>query len=300
MNNDQYFGSSVHDLSSANLISIGIPWDASSSYRKGSVKAPDVIRQATSSKLFNPYTESLFNVKKKWRIYDSGNIQTETSNALKFRDKVFTTLKNLYANSNIDRFLFLGGDHLITYFCFHSLSELGFFQKKKVGILYLDAHPDLYIDYSGNKYSHACVLQRIIEQTEIDPKNIIQVGLRASTPDQMKFGAKTGIRMISKKEFLDVRAQGVANIIRQSFSQSVDSIYLSVDLDVLDPAYAPGVGNPEPAGMSTQNLVELFQELSGLPFFACDIVELCPAYDVSNITAFAAAKLIKEILAIIT
>ena len=293
-----FFGATTDDLEEANLITLGVPWDFSSSYRKGCAKAPKIIRQATSGELYNPYTENNVNIEDKWQIFDAGDVEVSTNDAMHTRKKVLTALKRIYDVKKNPRFLFLGGDHLITYFCFHSLSETELFQENRVGIIYLDAHPDLYYQYKGNIYSHACVLRRIIDQTKIQPKNIIQIGTRASTNDQKEFADNAGITIITGKEFQRKGTVVTANLIKKMFTQTVDRIYLSIDLDILDPAFAPGLGNPEPGGLATREIIELIQELSNLPIFAFDIVELCPDYDQSNITAFAAAKVIKETLGI--
>ncbi len=298
--NSNFFGVTVDNTDLANLIVVGVPWDASSSYRKGCSKAPERIRQATSGELYNYYTEKNVNLKGKWQIFDAGDVEISTDDASNTRKEVFTTLKRVYNVRKPPRFLFLGGDHLTTYFCFHSLSEMGLFQDDKIGIIYLDAHPDLYYHYKGNLYSHACILRRILDQTKINPKNIIQIGIRASTEEQRAFARNAGIETISTNELQREGPVTAANIIKETFSQAVDQIYLSIDLDILDPGFAPGLGNPEPAGLTTRDVINLIQELANLPIFAFDIVELCPDYDQSNITAFVAAKLIKEILGIMS
>ncbi len=298
--NNNFFGVTTDHPDLANLVAVGVPWDASSSYRKSSSKAPERIRQATSGELYNYYTEKNINLKDKWQIFDAGDVEISNEDASNTRKEVFTTLKRVFNVKKSPRFLFLGGDHLTTYFCFHSLSEMGIFQDDKIGIIYLDAHPDLYYHYRGNIYSHACVLRRILDQTKINPKNIIQIGIRASTDEQRAFAKNAGIKTISTNELQREGATATANIIKKKFTQTVDQIYLSIDLDILDPGFAPGLGNPEPAGLTTRDVVNLIQELVNLPIFAFDIVELCPDYDQSNITAFLAAKLIKETLGIMS
>ncbi|MFX0140930.1 MAG: arginase family protein, partial [Candidatus Hodarchaeota archaeon] len=164
--------------------------------------------------------------------------------------------------------------------------------------IYLDSHPDLYHDYEGDKYSHACVVRRIIEETDIKPSNIVQVGIRAPTPEQVEYADDQGITIISTREFQNKGAAEIGTEITNLFQQKVDFLYLSIDLDVLDPAYAPGLGNPQPGGISTREIIDLIHGLSDLPLSAIDMVEFCPKYDYSNITAFVAAKLIQESLGV--
>ncbi|MFX0114536.1 MAG: agmatinase [Candidatus Hodarchaeota archaeon] len=294
-----FFGAITKKSTKANLSVLGIPWDASSSYRRGATKAPDAIRRATSNKLFSPYTELNVNLIDKWQIFDWGDVGISTDNPIDAHNAVSARLKDIYGTWKKNRFLFLGGDHLATYFCFTSLfSDDGPFKGQKASIIYLDAHPDLYPHYEGNKYSHACVVRRIIEQTEINPKNIVLVGIRATTPSQLDYIDDTGITIFSRRTFQTKGPQQVANEVKAVLQERVNYIYLSIDLDILDPAFAPGLGNPEPGGLSTAELVIFIQRLISLPIFAFDIVELCPSHDHSNISAFAAAKLIKETLGI--
>ena len=293
-----FFEATIGDLDEANLIVLGIPWDTSSSYRKSSATAPNIIRQATSGELYNPYTENNLDIKDKWLIFDAGDVKISSNDAMTSRKEVLTTITGIYDSKKDQRFLFLGGDHLITYFSFYALSEIGYFQGDQSGIIYLDAHPDLYYQYKGNLYSHACVLRRILDQTKINPKNIVQIGIRASTKEQREYANNSGIKTIYKNQFLEEKPETIANIIKEGFSGTVEKIYLSIDLDILDPAFAPGLGNPEPGGLTTRELISFIQELSDLPIAVFDLVELVPTYDQSNITAFAAAKVIKETLGI--
>jgi agmatinase len=297
---DPFFGTITEKAAEANLAVIGIPWDVSSSYRRGAAEAPNVIRKATSGKLYSPYTEMNINLVDKWRIYDWGDVEISTDNPIDAHNAVSTMLKDICSIWHKNRFLFLGGDHLATYFCFHTLSsKVNAVNGKSMGLIYLDAHPDLYPDYEGNKYSHACVVRRIIEETKINPRNIVQVGIRAATPTQLEYIHEAGITIFTRKTFQEKGPHNVAGEVRAVFENRVSQIYLSIDLDVLDPAFAPGLGNPEPGGLTTAEVVNFIQNLASLPIAAFDIVEFCPAQDHSNITAFAAAKLIKETLGIL-
>lgn len=293
-----FFGATTTKNTEANLAVIGIPWDASSSFQRGSASAPQYIRKATSAQLYNPYTEDLVNLKDKWQIFDWGDIEApdDVLETEYYQLKVRATLKSILRDVPVTNFLFLGGDHLSTYFSLTSLFELGFFQN--VGLIYLDAHPDLYLEYESNPFSHACVARRIIEEIEIDPKNIFQVGIRATTPSQVEFAKKTGITTISAREFQQLGADAVAKMIKSLLSKAVDAIYLSIDLDVLDPSCAPGVPNPEAGGLMTRDVVTFIQSLSQTSIRAFDLVELLPEMDVTRITGYAAAKIIRETLGV--
>ncbi|MFW9924988.1 MAG: agmatinase [Candidatus Thorarchaeota archaeon] len=289
-----FFGSLVKTIDEANLCTIGLKWDDSASFRKGAKNAPDSIRNATTNLLYNYFTESGTNIKDKWKIFDYGNIELNGRDAEIARNNVYTSVREIYSSQR--KYLFLGGDHLITYFTFWSLYHIS---GKRLGLLYLDAHPDLYEQYDGNKYSHACVVSRIIQEANIDPKTILEIGIRAHTPEQLSSAHRQGIKIISSKGLHEHGPKKVAEIVKNEFSKSLDGIYLSIDMDLLDPAYAPGVSNPEPGGLSTRELIDFIQYLSGLNIIAFDLVEHNPQFDTSNITAYSSAKIIKEVLGIL-
>lgn len=289
-----FFGITHYDANEANLIVLGICWDRSSSYRRGASAAPPMIRAATTGKLYNCFSEKMINLKEKWKIYDAGDI------ASRVRELSFVTkqIQDLCTRMPQDgrKYLFLGGDHIITYLCIKALVSCN---KARWGLLYLDAHPDLYESYEGDMYSHACVVRRIIEDGLIPASNILEVGIRAPTPEQLTYAQRKNFKIIPTSVIIDQSAPNIAKEIVNYFFNKIDKLYLSVDLDILDPSVAPGVGNPEAGGISTRVIIDIIQGITSLDIQAFDIVELCPPYDCSSITAFAAAKIIRETLGIL-
>jgi len=288
---EAFFGIRHSDINEANLNVFGICWDRSSSYRKGASEAPPMIRAATSGKLYNSFTEQLVDLKDVWTIYDAGDVPSTVQDL----DFVHREIQSLCARTPNDgrKYLFLGGDHTITYLCTKALvSGRG----ERWGLLYLDSHPDLYESYGGDPYSHACVVRRIVDEGIVPSANVLEVGVHAPTPDQLLYARDRNLRLIPVSAIFAGSAESAAADIVDYFSGRVDQIYLSVDLDVLDPAFAPGVGNPEPGGLSTRTVLEILQRISALSIRAFDIVELCPPYDCSGVTAFAASKIIRETL----
>ena len=260
-----------------NLYIIGIPWDGSSSYRRGCARGPEAIREATSEELYNSFNETLVNLAEYWRYKDLGDIKAKS-----FGELVGNVDKIVKKYYNGELFLFLGGDHSITYVTFKNLREVS---QEEFGLIYFDAHPDLYPEYKGDKYSHACTVRRLVEEGLVKGENVVQIGIRAPTKEQIEFAKEYGIKVISASEVY------YSTKVEVPFEKA----YLSFDVDVLDPAFAPGVGNPEPGGLTMRELVEVIKSLS-VDVVGFDIVELNPEYDYKGISAFAAAKIIREVL----
>jgi agmatinase len=177
------------------------------------------------------------------------------------------------------RILTLGGDHSITYAIVRADSR----KFSQVTVLHYDAHPDLYDVLDGNRFSHACTFARIMEERLVG--RLMQVGVRTMNPHQRKQAERLGVEVI---ELRDVRSG--------TTFKTDGPVYLSLDMDVLDPAFAPGVSHHEPCGFSTRELLTILQDLKKPPVGA-DIVEFNPERDPSGITAIAAAKFCKEIVA---
>jgi agmatinase len=175
------------------------------------------------------------------------------------------------------RVLALGGDHAVTFPVVNALSKT----YDNLTVLHLDAHPDLYDSYDGNRFSHACPFARIMETGRV--KRLVQVGIRGMNDEQRRQVDKFGVTCIEMKDYRSKKPIALEG-----------PLYLSVDMDVLDPAYAPGVSHHEPGGMSTRKVLRLIQSI-GCPIVGADIVEVNPDRDVNGMTAAVAAKLVKEI-----
>ena len=173
----------------------------------------------------------------------------------------------------------LGGDHAITVPAFRAVWE----RRPDVRFLVLDAHPDLYDDYDGDRHSHACVTYRLLELDGFGGERVTQVGIRASNPRQKAAAEAAGVKTVPAWE-----------VDRFIYSEP-GPVYLSVDIDVLDPAFAPGCGNPVPGGLSTRQLLDLIHRLD-VEILAVDLVEVNPLLDPAGITALAAVRVVTEIL----
>ena len=254
---------------------VGIPFDAYSSFMRGSALAPAQIRNAWNGGAVNLCSESGIDLAVRSDFIDLGDMTiTREPDAI---ESIEATIAELL-NRNI-RLISLGGDHAITYPILKSYSK----QFDRLDILHLDAHPDLYDSYDGNRYSHACPFARIMEEKLVS--RLVQVGIRALNPHQKQQAERFGA------EIIDMQHLQKASAIRWK-----NPVYLSIDLDVLDPAFAPGVSHHEPGGMSTRRLIELIQGLQ-VPIAGADIVEFNPKRDPAEITAMVAVKILKEVAA---
>lgn len=253
----------------ASVTFVGIPFDRHSSYLQGPALAPNRIRSILHSGAGNSYTELNFNVLDHPQFSDAGNFVID-----QYID-ISTQAEALLKQGG--RLLSLGGDHSVTYPLIKAHAQ--FFEP--FTILQIDAHGDLYDDFEGNRYSHACPFARIMEEGLV--KRLVQVGIRALSPHQneqiQRFGVETiEMRHIDRLNALDLSGP----------------LYISLDLDGLDPAFAPGVSHHEPGGLTTRQVLDLIHRLPG-PIIGADIVEYNPHRDVSDMTAAVAAKFVKEI-----
>ena len=256
----------------------GIPFDSTHSYKPGCRFGPDVIRDAFNNiEIFHPqFGVGLETV----NIEDLGNT-THTVLASQMIDMVGKITKELVAKNR--QLFILGGEHSLTYGTYMSFP-------KETGYVVFDAHYDLRDEYANTKLSHAAYLRRIVEKRGAD--NILHVGARAFVKEELEFLKEHNIKTISDKQ---VR-EGKGPQLLKEFASSFDSMYTSFDLDVLDPAYAPGVGNPEAAGMTSRELFDLIYSLENKKVTGVDIVELNPQYD-NGATASIAAKIMSTLIA---
>lgn len=256
----------------------GIPFDSTHSYKPGCRFGPDVIRDAFNNiEIFHPQLgvdlESA-------NIEDLGNT-THTVSPSIMLDMVKKVTTELVARKR--QLFILGGEHSITYGTYMSFP-------KNTGYVVFDAHYDLRDEYAGTKLSHAAYLRRIVEERGAD--NILHVGARAFVKEELEFLKENNIKTITDRQVREGQGPKLLN----AFVSSFDSLYTSFDLDVLDPAFAPGVGNPEAAGITSRELFDLIYSLENSTVSGVDIVELNPQYD-NGSTASIAAKIMSTLIA---
>ena len=251
------------------IIVQGIAFDEKSSYQKGPKLAPPLIREALNCGSSNMFAENLTSIESS-RIEDKGdfeiseyfNIEKLTENHLNSGAHVFT----------------LGGDHSITFPIIKAHSK----KYPKLDILHIDAHSDLYDSFEGDKYSHACPFARIMENKLAI--RLVQVGIRTLNMHQAEQADKFNVEVHQMKNFDLTKIPKFEN-----------PLYISIDIDGFDPAFAPGVSHHEPGGLTSRQVIDLIQNIDS-EIIGADIVEYNPNRDFQNMTAFLAAKMMKEIL----
>ena len=265
----------------ADVAIFGIPFDGNCSVGKGSALAPSVIRDCSS--FLPPLTMNGELLPK--MLFDIGD-----SEGFNYED----VLNKLSRCSTKKFTLILGGDHSVSILSQQAYKELN---SGKVGIIHLDAHADICDFYNGSYNSHACTNRRAID-AGYSPESITMLGSRSYEYQETEFLKKTKIDVYSAND-LRLNLKGIVEKVIEKY-KDYDGVYLSFDIDSLDPSFAPGTGTPEAFGVSSLDMLFIITELiSNLQINVMDVVEIAPPLDVNNVTTWTALKLILEILNII-
>ena len=251
---------------------IGIPFDENSSFLQGPAKAPEFIIEALESDSANYFTEDLKDLNEHPRIFWCGNASFNS-----YMD-IASPLQEILATGAFP--VSLGGDHSMTYPIMKAMAS----HYPKLNILQFDAHGDLYDELDGNRHSHACPFARIMEEGLA--QNLTQVGIRTMTQHQKEQAERFGVNVIQMKDWepgIKLQLEGPT--------------YITFDMDVLDPAFAPGISHHEPGGFSTREVLHMIQGLE-LDIVGFDVVEYNPDRDINGMTGMVAAKVLKELLSL--
>jgi arginase len=254
---------------------VGIPWDENSSFMRGPAEAPPLIRAALFSDATGLRSESGIDLEADGVFFDAGDVPQRSG--VEMLEEIGSTIEGLLKRNL--RPISLGGDHAITYPIVKALSG----KYPRLNVLHFDAHPDLYDIFQGNRHSHACPFARIMEGELV--QRLVQVGIRTLNGHQREQAARFGVEIIEMKDWRDRRV-----------FEFDSPVYISFDLDALDPAFAPGVSHHEPGGLSTRQAIDTILALKA-DVIGADIVEFNPRRDPLQITAAVCAKLVKEIAA---
>ncbi len=260
-------------LAASSVGLLGLPSDENSSFERGAALAPGVIRAALHSPGSGLTTECGPDLAGESRFVDLGDLPLAGQDLLaQIAPAIATAIRDG------GRLLCLGGDHAVTHPVLAAYGD----RHRDLTVLHIDAHPDLYDSYDGNRNSHASPFARAMERGNI--KRLVQIGIRTLNDHQRSQASKFGVEIVPRAQWLELKRLKLSG-----------PVYLSIDLDGLDPAFAPGVSHPEPGGLTTREVLDILWNTPGL--VGADVVELNPTRDVSDITAALAAKLVKELVA---
>ena len=280
------------DLIRADVAIIGVPMDMSTLYRSGARFGPRGIRDASGQ--LRPHhweTAQLEPPFDRLRIIDYGDLDV-------FPGYIEQTIEHLQAELApvVEAGVFpvvLGGDHGTTLPVLRALAK----RHGTMSLVHFDAHPDFWPGVPERPYHHGTVFRRAAEEKLIDPATSVQIGIRGSISANLIDEARAaGFHLITGTEFA---AQGVAATLQQLRGHVRGPVYVSLDIDSVDPAFAPGTGTPEVAGLTSREIVDLVRGLRGLTFAGFDVVEVAPAYDSAEITSLLAANLVYEFLLVL-
>lgn len=265
--------SHIDQLKEGDIALVGIPFDENSSFLRGPAKAPQLIMDAINSDSANFYTEQLEDLSSEDRLKWIGNAELND-----YWD-IETAIDSIL-NKGATPFS-LGGDHSVTYPIMKAMAK----KYNCLSILHFDAHGDLYHILDNNPHSHACPFARIMENGLA--QTLTQIGIRTMTQHQSDQAAKFGVTVNTMKDRSHLKGLDLSG-----------PVYLSFDIDVLDPAFAPGVSHHEPGGYSTREVLDIIQSLK-LNIVGLDVVEYNPDRDLNGVTAMVAAKVVKELLSLV-
>ena len=265
---------------------LGIPFDGLASARKGAEFAPERIR--FWSRHVTPFSEDRTRLEG-LTICDAGDISI-------FRPaRDFELVRQKVASLPHGIPILLGGDHSVTIPILQGQRQR--FAGKRLGLLWVDAHPDLCDEFDGSRLSHACVLRRGLE-FGIEQQDVCLVGLRSWEEQEIDLIENGHMHVFTAADVAELGMKSVAADVRKILSRC-DAIHISFDIDALDPSGAPGTGIPEFGGLTSREVLTLIHALQGLPLVGLDVVEVAPPLDPSEATVFAALKIIMEFIAIV-
>lgn len=264
----------------ASVALLGLPYDASSSFMRGPAEGPPLVRRALFSDAGNMFSEALVDLGEPGALVDAGDLPLggHATSTPALRAEIEAGVAALLARGQLP--LSLGGDHSVSYPAVRAVAA----RHGRLALLQVDAHPDLYESFEGDRYSHACPFARLMEEGLAE--RLVQVGVRTMNRHQKAQAERFGVEVVTMRDW---RPE-----LRLHFDVPV---YVSVDIDGIDPGFAPGVSHREPGGLTPREVVRLIQTLDCPAVVGADVVEFNPRADVGGVTATVAAKLVKELAA---
>ena len=279
------------DPTGADVAVVGVPYDSATSFRPGARFGPRGVRAA--SQVLRPYNSALdvqpFEV---LEVVDAGDVPVAPAYVEETQERITTVVGRLLAA--VPTVVALGGDHSVSLPLLRAQRR----HRGPVALIHLDAHPDTWSDEFGLRYGHGTPFWHAAKEGLVDAGTSIQIGMRGPTdaPDDLRRSLELGYHMVTGEELWEL---GVEGTIARVHEVVRGPAYLSVDIDVADPAYAPGTGTPEVGGLTSRQLITLVRGLAGLDLVGMDLVEVAPPYDHGEITSLLAANLVYEFLSLL-
>ena len=283
----------VDDPALVDIALVGVPWDGGTTNRAGARHGPREIRSA-SSMMRRVHHVSRIAPYELCRVADVGDAPTNPVDLMDSLALIERFFADVHAAGAVP--LAAGGDHLVTLPIMRAIAT----RDRPLGMVHFDAHSDTNDTYfGGRKYTHGTPFRRAVEEGLLDPRRTVQIGIRGSVYDahDLDFAREAGMRVIHIEEYFDL---GVAAVIAEARRVAGDGpVYVSFDVDGLDPVYAPGTGTPEIGGFSTHEAQRMLRGLQGLDIVGGDVVEVAPPFDPSGNTALVGATLMFELLCVL-
>ncbi len=265
---------------------IGVPFDSTSTHRTGQRYGPLFVREASMNIESNGYSVEGFI--EDVPFYDEGDVSVVHGNASVTIDRVSKVAAEIAGGGRVP--VIIGGEHIVTLGVIRGLKASGL----RPCVLVFDAHFDLRLDYLSNPLSHACTMRRVLE--ELGNVRVAYVGVRGFDREELSFvNGNPNIVYFTPRSLKSLEVADIVSKVEKLLSECME-LYVTIDMDVYDPAYAPGVGNPEPGGLSSREVLPMLAALVDERVVGLDVVEVTPQYDVGGITSMLAAKTLQEIL----
>ena len=284
----------LRDVESCDVAIVGIPFDAGTSYRPGARFGPQSIRQASRHLRTNYHPNYDVEPFKVQQVADAGDITCNPFNIEEAIKQIEVGAEELL--NKVGGIISLGGDHTIAFPLLKAINKIN---NGPVALVHFDAHLDTWDTYFGAPYTHGTPFRRAREEGLFLDDASMHVGIRGPlySRDDLKDDEDLGFKVIHCDDF---QTQSIEQIVQRIKDRVGDNpLYLSIDIDVLDPAHAPGTGTPEIAGMSSREMLNVLRGLSGMNLVSADVVEVAPAYDHAELTSTAAATIVYELINII-
>ena len=273
---------------------IGVPWDGGTTNRPGARHGPRQMRDA-STLMRNVHHVTGIRPYESANCADLGDTPVNPVDLIDTLDRVEAFFTQVHAKGILP--LTAGGDHLVTLPIMRAIAD----KSQPLGMVHFDAHTDTWDRYfEGHKYTHGTPFRRAIEEGLLDPKRTIQIGIRGGlyTPEDKAWGLEQGIRVVEIEEYFDLGPDKVAALARDVVGDG--PVYVSFDVDGLDPVFAPGTGTPEIGGYSTHDAQRMLRALRGCQIVGADVVEVSPPFDQSGSTALVGVTMMWELLCLMS